>query len=67
MTYDWQIQTGDNVKVFMTGDECYFFYGTVRHYPQATGEAWIIEDNTGCVIYVQTYAKIVRLQKAVKP
>lgn len=64
MTYDWQIGPGDEVKVFATEDDKFFYYGTVRYTPQATGDAWIIEDSAGVITYQQTYNRIVRLKKA---
>ena len=63
MSYDWQISPGDTVKVYMTADEKYFLHGTVKSMPQATGDAWII-DQDGVTVYVQTYAKIVRTRKS---
>ena len=62
MTYDWQILPGDEVKVFPTFDDQVFYRGIVKHVPQATGEAWII-DCTGVITYQQTYNRIVRTGK----
>lgn len=62
MTYDWQINTGDLVNVFFQPGGPEWFTGYVRHYPQATGECWVIEDeyHSGKIHYVQTFAEITR-------
>lgn len=36
--------------------------GRVCHMPQATGDSWIIEDETGNLHYVQTFLEIVKFQ-----
>ena len=62
MTYEWQIRPGDKVKVFPSDDNQLFYIGTVRYMPQATGDAWIIDD-AGLITYQQTYNRIVRLER----
>lgn len=61
MTYDWQIEPGDEVKVFATPEV--YYYGKVRSRPQATGDAWIIEDRDGVITYQQTYNRIIRMKR----
>lgn len=58
---DWSINEGDEVKVFFTLDGTQFCRGVVRHIPQATGDAWIIDNGDGFPVYVQTYSRMVRL------
>jgi hypothetical protein len=62
MTYDWQIQPGDFVKVFPCDNSDIFYRGVVKHMPQQTGEAWII-DSDGVISYQQTYNRIVLVKR----
>jgi len=63
MTYDWQIQAGDEVKVIIQDEPLIAYTGIVRYTPQATGDAWIIEDKEGGICYQQTYNRIIRIKK----
>ena len=63
MTYEWQIEPGDKVKVFYTDSNDFYYTGTVRYRPQATGDSWIIEDAAGVVTYQQTFNRIVRISR----
>jgi hypothetical protein len=62
MTYEWQIQPGDEVKVFPSDDDQVFYRGIVKYMPQATGDSWII-DATGVITYQQTFNRIVLVKK----
>lgn len=61
MTYDWQINPGDTVKVFASPEIVYV--GVVRSMPQATGDAWVIENEKGVITYQQTYNRIIRISR----
>lgn len=60
MNYDDGIHEGDEVRVFF--DHVEWVDGVVQQMPQATGDSWIITNDTS-IHYVNTFARITKERK----
>ena len=55
------IDEGDKVGISIDAESNNWIEGVVRHRPTATGDAWIIENDTR-IYYVQTYCYVQKLK-----